>query len=184
MNDNGRPEYTDEQYQIWLDELVPFLKLGNTLYHAMEKAGLLQHKDSIYRKSRLKDWFCEKIEAYKRYPGEIVNSIFVRLIAIIDEKVKQGIPLSDENYRNLRWFAEKHRSCQLFFINKHEITQTPAYDPERIKQLLDELEEGNEMIDDVAEHAALSLALDRGRELEKQGINLDKLPPPEDPVQT
>lgn len=143
MDNNGRPEYTDEQYYTWLNDLAPFLKLGNSLYHAMEKAGLLKHKDSIYKKVRLNDWFCEKVEAYKRYPGEIVNSIFVRLITTIDEKTKQGVPLSDEDYRNLRWFAEKHRSCQPFFVNKHEVNQTSTYDPEKISQLLDELEEEN-----------------------------------------
>ena len=90
-NSTGREPYSDEQYVKWLDDMSPFLKLGNTLYHAIEKADLTKHKDTIYRKFRLNDWFCEKIEAFQRYPGEIVNSIFTRLIIQIDEKVRQDL---------------------------------------------------------------------------------------------
>jgi hypothetical protein len=137
MNDNGRPEFPEEQYQKWLDEMSPFLKLGNTLYHAIEKADLTKHKDTIYRKFRLNDWFCEKIEAFQRYPGEIVNSIFTRLIISIDEKVKQGSPISDEDWRNLRFFAEKHRSCQPFFVTR---TETAHVEPDKVSKILDALE--------------------------------------------
>lgn len=63
MGDTERPEYTDEQYRVWLDEMTPFLKVGYSLYYAMDKALLLRHKDSIYRKFKLNDWFCEKIES-------------------------------------------------------------------------------------------------------------------------
>ncbi len=138
MNDTGRPEYTDDQYRVWLDEIAPFLKVGYSLYYAMDKALLLRHKDSIYRKYRLNDWFCEKIDAYQRYPGEIVNSIFSRLILTIDEKIKRGELIADEEWRNLRFFAEKHRSCQPFFVTRQEITQT---EPDKIGRLLDKLEE-------------------------------------------
>ncbi len=53
----GRPTFNDSQYQIWLYEMTPFLKIGLTLNKAIEKAGLEKHKDSIYRKWRLNDWF-------------------------------------------------------------------------------------------------------------------------------
>lgn len=137
MGDNGRPEYTEEQYQVWLDELSPFLKLGNSLYYSIEKANLIRHKDTIYRKLRLNDWFCEKIEAFQRYPGEVTNSIFTRLILIVDEKVKRGSPIDDEEWRNLRFFAEKHRSCQPFFVTK---TETLFAETDKVAKVLDALE--------------------------------------------
>lgn len=71
MNITGRPEYTDGQYQRWLDEMEPFLKMGYSLYYAIDKAVLIRHKTIIYEKSRLKDWFSEKIEHFQNYPGEI-----------------------------------------------------------------------------------------------------------------
>src|SRR3989344_717007 len=137
MNDTGRPEYTDGQYRVWLDEMTPFLKLGYSLYYAMDKALLLRHKDSIYRKFRLNDWFCEKIEAFQRYPGEIVNSIFSRLVLTVDDKMKHGATVSDEEWRNLRFFAEKHRSCQPFFVTR---TETAQVDPDKVSRILDEME--------------------------------------------
>lgn len=150
INDNGRPEYTDEQYRVWFDEMAPFLKLGNSLYFAMEKTLLLRHKDSIYRKFRLNDWFCEKIEAFQRYPSEVVNSIFSRLILIIDEKVRNGQPVNDEEWRNLRFFAEKHRSCQPFFTTRTEIEQV---DTNKIGKILDSLEREETDYNNVASEA-------------------------------
>jgi len=156
MSEQGRPEYTDNQYKAWLDDMAPFLKIGNTLYYAIEKAVILQHKTVIYEKYRLKDWFSEKIDAYQRYPGEIINSIFVRLVLSVDERLKQGLPLTDEEWRNLRFFAEKHRSCQPFFVSRQEVSQV---EPDKIGLILDNLERDTikTSYTDLAEHAKLEL---------------------------
>ena len=140
MPDTGRPEHTNEQYRSWLDDLSPFLKGGYSLYHAMDKALLLRHKDSIYRKYRLDDWFCEKVDAYRRYPGEIVNSIFTRFVSYVDDRQKRGEQISELEWRNLRFVAEKHRSCQPFFVTRQETAQV---EPSSIGQLLDAVEQSN-----------------------------------------
>lgn len=124
MTDLGRPEYTDIQYQTWLNDMAPFLKTGNSLYHAMDKAVLLQHKNVIYQKYRLNDWFRETCDIFQQYPGEMVNSIFNRLILSIDEKVNRGKSVTNEEWRNLRFFADRHRSCRPFFTNQQETVQT------------------------------------------------------------
>jgi len=160
-NTTGREPYSDEQYVKWLDDMSPFLKLGNTLYHAIERADLTKHKDTIYRKVRLNDWFCEKIEAFQRYPGEMVNSIFTRLIIQIDEKVRQGSPINDEDWRNLRFFAEKHRSCQPFFATR---TETAQVEPDKIARILDSLETETTNYEE--------LALQAQKAMEAKGANL------------
>lgn len=141
MTEQGRPEYTDDQYRAWLEDMSPFLKIGNSLYYAIEKAMIMQHKTVIYEKYRLKDWFSEKIDAYQRYPGEIINSIFVRLVLSVDEKLKQGLSPCDEEWRNLRFFAEKHRSCQPFFVTRQEVAQV---EPDEVGRILDDLENDND----------------------------------------
>ncbi len=148
-NSQGRPEYNDKQYQYWLNEMQPFLKVGNSLYSAIDKAKLLRHKDSIYKKYRLEDWFSEKVDAYQQYPGEVVNTIFARIIMTVDEKIKQNLPITPEEMRNVRFFAEKHRSCQQFFINRYEAV-TPT--KENIEDLLNSLEQKDTM-DDYVEQA-------------------------------
>jgi len=140
MTNIGRPQHTEEQYQTWLDDMSPFLRAGYSLHYAMDKALILRHKDSIYEKYRLHDWFSEKIDAYRRYPGEIVNSIFTRLVMSIDEKVKQGRSVDELEWRNLRFFAEKHRSCQPFFVTRQETAQV---EPNSIGQILDVIEQSN-----------------------------------------
>ena len=136
-NNNGRPSYEDSQYRMWLDELSPFLKLGNSLNYAVDHAGLTAHKTTIYEKYNLNDWFSEKVDLFTTTPGDIVNSIFARIIINIDEKVKQGLPITSEEFRNLRFFAEKHRSCKPFFVTRIE---TDLPDPNRIAKVLDTME--------------------------------------------
>lgn len=61
----------------------------------------------------------------------------------MDERVKQGQRLDSEDWRNLRFFAEKHRSCSPFFINRNE---TAIVKPNKISQVLDNLERENNKI--------------------------------------
>lgn len=150
-NQQGRPQFDDTQYQKWLDDMSAFLKLGNTLWYAMEKADLLQHKDAIYGKYKLNDWFSEKIDVYRRQPGEIVNSIFTRLIMAIDDKIKQGLLVGEEEWRNLRWYAEKHRSAQPFFVNRNETAQVDFTNIGKIIASLDA--QPIQQVDDLAEEA-------------------------------
>ena len=136
----GREPYSDEQYTKWLDDMSPFLKFGDTLYHAIEKAGLIKHKDTIYRKVRLNDWFCEKITILRSYPAELVNNIFMKLITTIDANLTGGLAISGEEWRNLRFFAERHKSCKTYFFDKSEIAQRGQDD---IEELLSQLDEQN-----------------------------------------
>ncbi len=126
MKDLGRPEYTDNQYRLWLDEMKPFLKGGYSLYYAIEKAGLMVHKDSIYRKSRLKDWFCEKIEAFQSYPGEIANNAFISLISKINEKFINDRKVDKAELSLFKFFCKRHRSCKPFFVLANEERQIKA----------------------------------------------------------
>lgn len=168
-SDSGRPEYPEEQYQKWFDELAPFFKLGETLNAAIDDAGLQQHRTTLYEKSKLHDWFSDKMQSLQSIPGKLANNILVKRLMLVDEKIKQGIPISEEEMRDVRFIAERHRSAQPYFVNRTEVVQPP---PRPIQDVLDELNR-NDSVDDVAEHAALSLELERRRELGKQGINPD-----------
>lgn len=137
MADIGRPEYTDEFYQKLIDDMTPFLKLGETLNHAIDDAGLEKHKTTIYEKYRLNDWFSQKVDTYRSYPGKLVNNILTKTLMAANEKLAQQIPLSDEDWRNVRFMAEKHRTAQAFFVNR---TETAESDPAKVGKILDEIE--------------------------------------------
>ena len=137
MGKNGRPPTTDSEYQKFIDDMAPFLKLGETLYHAMEDAGLLYHQTLIYDKYRLNDWFAQKIDNYRSYPGKIVNNILTKTMVAVNERMAQGLPLTDEDWRNVRFMAEKHRTTQTFFVNR---TDTAVADPAKIGKILDTME--------------------------------------------
>ena len=153
--ENGRPEISEEQYAKWLDQMAPFLKLASSLYWAMEKAELLQHSGVIYKKYKLGDWFMKKVDAYRRQIGEITNNATVRLLGMIDEKLKQDKPLSKDELDFMKWFAEKHRTAQPFFVTR---TEQVVKDDKEIGKILDVLETDYDTI---------------GREAKKQVVALN-----------
>lgn len=153
MNGVGHPSYTDEQYQAWLDSMSTWLKNGSSLYYSLQQAGLTQHKDSIYRKYRLKDWFCEKIDVFRQEPGELVNDAIVCLIRCITDKVKNKVALTSEENKMLMFYAEKSRAAQPFFVNRQETAPSKP-----IEDILGELDNNpDDGHDALAEHAQKEL---------------------------
>lgn len=141
-NDPGRPNHTDEQYQTWLDEMKPFLKQAASLHYAMEKAGIIQHKDSIYKKYKEGDWFSEKVDIYRAYPGELVNNVFMREIDRIVEKSKKDERLSKDELDTIKFIAEKHRTAQTFFVNRTESAEAAP-----VGKILDDVERSTTQTD-------------------------------------
>lgn len=86
----GRPKIAEEQYQRWLDDMRPFLQGGSSLHRAMEKTNLTNHKNRIYQKSKLNDWFRERIDIYQATMGELANETFYLLVTQIRKKAKRG----------------------------------------------------------------------------------------------
>lgn len=149
-NQPGRPNISEEQYKIWLDEMAPFLKTGNTLNYCVDKAGLSKHKPNIYQKYRLDDWFSQKIDAYRAYPGELANKIVVNMIYKINEDMANDRPITKEQQDMLKFFAEKHRTAQPFFVTR---TETAQADPKKIGKILDDLENSKSDYDELGREA-------------------------------
>jgi hypothetical protein len=135
--DPGRPEYTDDQYKTWLEEMRPHLVLGCSLWRAIEKTGLITHTTTIYEKYRLKDWFSQKVDTYRMTPGENANEAIVRLVNAINDKVKRDESLTREDIDILKHFTDKHRTAQPFFVTR---TETAQADDSKIGKILDDLE--------------------------------------------
>lgn len=155
MADTGRPPYSDSDYQGWLDEMAPYLKQGHSLNYAIFHAKLDTHETTIREKYRLNDWFSRKVDSFQSYLGELINNVFFNEVAEAVEAQKQGRQLSDEQWRNMRFMAEKHRSSTRYFVSRQEIA-TKQSDKQDIAQLLDILD-GGDSIDDVAETYAKEL---------------------------
>lgn len=137
-NDTGRPQITEEQYKKWLEDMSPFLKNGNSLWYAMEKADLLKHNFVIYEKYRSGDWFSQKVDAYRAYPAELNVRSIVNLINVISAKVLTEKPLTREEYDLMKFFAEKYRGSQSFFVSR---TELEVADKDKLGKILDNLED-------------------------------------------
>lgn len=128
----GRPEIKDDQFRAWLDEMRPFLVLGCSLDRAILKSGLIKHRTTIYKKSKLGDWFTDEIDQLRSLPGENVNEAFARLISQILDKIKREEVLTRNEVDVLKHFSEKHRTAQPFFVSRTETAQAKDEDFGRI----------------------------------------------------
>jgi len=132
--EQGRPETTDEQFKLWLDELTPFLKMASSLNYCIDKAGLEKHRTTLYEKYQRKDWFYGQIKRIQATPGETANQASVILINKITDKIKQEQPLSDKEYDYFKWWNSYHRTGQKFFVTR---TEQVAKDDKDAGQILD-----------------------------------------------
>ncbi|MBV6514230.1 MAG: hypothetical protein FMNOHCHN_03820 [Ignavibacteriaceae bacterium] len=133
----GRPIVSEEQYAQWLEIMRPFLMQGNSIRYALDRTDLTSHKDTVYEKYRLGDWFADKIDTYRATMGEMVNSSFSKLNQIINDKIAQGVPLSREDTDILKFIAEKHRTSQPFFVTRVENAESKRED---VGKILDRME--------------------------------------------
>jgi len=120
-----------------LDDMAPFLKLGHTLNSAIDDAALLQHKGAIYNKYRLNDWFMQKIDIYRATPGVLANDILTKVLMDVNDRIKQGRPVTEDDMKNVRFMAEKHRTAQPYFVTR---TETAEADPSKVGKILDTME--------------------------------------------
>jgi hypothetical protein len=129
--------WTDEDYQKVLDDMAPYLKMGATLNAAIEDAGIMQHRTAVYDKYRLNDWFAYKIDSMRATPGKLAAYILTKRLMEVDTKIKQNLPVSDDEMRDVRFMAEKHRTAQAYFVTR---TETAEADPDKVGKILDTIE--------------------------------------------
>lgn len=128
----GRPLISEEQYGKWFDDLAPFFKLGETLNAAIDDAGLQRHRTALYDKVGLNDWFADKMRSLQAIPGKLANNILVKRLMAVDEKIKQGLPVTEDEMKDVKFVAEKHRSAQPYFVTRVEKGESDDKDLGRI----------------------------------------------------
>ena len=165
-NPIGRPVVEESQFEFWLTCLAPFLQNASSLNYAIKAANLNPHRTSIYEKYAKKDWFADVVDNYQREPGELVNDAIVTQVRNIATKIKRSEAITRDDQDMLKFYAEKSRSAQPFFVNRNE---TAAGAP--LDEVLGNLEKAeSDSTDDVA------------REAEKQVVATQ--PPIQNPEQT
>jgi hypothetical protein len=129
--------WSEGDYQKCLDDMAPFLKLGHTLNSAIDDAGIVQHKTEVYTKYRLNDWFAQKVDNYRATPGILANDILTKVLMDVNDRIKQGRPVTEDDMKNVRFMAEKHRTAQPYFVTR---TETAEADPSKVGKILDTIE--------------------------------------------
>ena len=123
----GDVKIAEEQYAKWLDDMREYLRRGMSLWYAMDKAGLLQHKDSIYKKYRAKDWFAEKINALRATLGDYLNDVVFRTVEAVRNRMVETdgkTQMSTEEVNIIKLAAERSRAAQPYFANRIEEAET------------------------------------------------------------
>lgn len=180
-NPRGNQSFTDIEYRKFLTDMEPFLKMGETLHHAIIDAELIQHRSAIYDKYALKDYFAETVDIWRSYPGKLANNILVSNLIEINQRKKQGIQPTKDEMDDVKFIADKHRSAQEYFVNR---TETAKGKP--VEEVLHELDNDiDAQHDNVADEAAKQVV-----EAEPPVQNQDQAGPDSnvqaqpDPVQT
>jgi hypothetical protein len=137
MAEPGRPELTEAEYQKFLEDMAPFLKLGHALNTAIDEAALTQHRTALYEKYKLNDWFSYKVDTYRATPGILANDILTKILMEVNDRIKQGRPVTEDDMKNVRFMAEKHRTAQPYFVTR---TETAEADPAKVGKILDTME--------------------------------------------
>lgn len=138
-------EYTDKDLENWLDDMKPFLKRGNSIHYACNKAGLSSQYWTILERYKANKTFSQKIDAYRAYAGELTNDVIVSEVERIKVKQADGGTLTKEEISILKLMAEKHRTAQPFFVSRVENAEA---DPNTVGKILDTIEADNEGISD------------------------------------
>lgn len=119
----GRPIISEEQYAKWIDDMREYLRRGMSLWYSMDKAGIIQHKDSIYEKYRQKDWFSERINALRATLGDYLNDVVFRTVEAVRNRMVETdgkTQMSTEEVNIIKLAAERSRAAQPYFANRIE----------------------------------------------------------------
>lgn len=147
----GRPSLTKEDKDEILTEIIPYLRLGNSLNSAIQSAGLSSKKSQIYELAANDDYFMEKIEQAKAFLKKCVNGVFGKRVIAISAKFDTTGKLEyyDENF--LKWFAINNKTLREEYGEHKELTGKGGKD-------LIPNQPTNESLDEVNKKVALMLS--------------------------
>lgn len=135
----GRPSIADEQFWAWLDDMRPYLRQGQSLWFAMDKCGLIVHKDAIYEKYRSDVEFSEKIDKLQATVVELNNAVIFKTIQSVHDRIIEmdgKAPIDPQEAKIISLVAEKHRSSQPFYVSR---TETAPADDKRFGKVINEV---------------------------------------------
>lgn len=126
----GRPEVAEDQYYKWLDEMRLFLRQGQSLWYAMDKCGILKHKDSIYKKYREDKEFAEKIDKLQATVVELNNAVIFKTVEEVHNRLVEApkLGISPQEAKIIALVAEKHRGSQPFYATRTETAEAKDKD--------------------------------------------------------
>jgi len=79
----------------------------------------------------------QKIDIYRATPGVLANDILTKVLMDVNDRIKQGRPVTEDDMKNVRFMAEKHRTAQPYFVTR---TETAEADPSKVGKILDTME--------------------------------------------
>lgn len=134
----GRPEISEEQYKLWLEEMRPHLELACSLLRACIKAGLEdKYYSCILGKYKLNDWFAKKVDAYRAQLGENINEALARITNKALDRAKRDEVLTHDEVDVIKHMSEKHRTAQPFFVNRTEQVTPPEGQVGKVLDILE-----------------------------------------------
>lgn len=130
----ARPSFTEEDKNIMLQQLEPYLKSGLPLYKACSVAKI--PRSTVYYLMDKEEWFLDKIRRFEQYISVLVNTaIFHQLLTVV-ELQNEGKELARSDIKFLQWMALHSNHMVEEFGRRQSVS---VYDPEQEIQRLNGL---------------------------------------------
>lgn len=121
----GRPETTEEEKNVMLQKLEPYLKSGLSVRKALREAGI--PNSTFYDIMNRDTKFSEQINRFRQFVSVLLNNAIVRQLQGIIQKQQDKVELTKDDLYFLEWFATNSNLTREEFGERKDIA---LVDPE------------------------------------------------------
>lgn len=136
----GRPPLLDNQKDIIVQKLEPYLKAGLSVRKACREAEV--PKSTVYDLIKKDEEFADKIRRYQQFVSVLLSNTLLRQLMVIAKRQNDSLELSSGDLRFLQWFATHSSQTREEFGDRRDVG---LYDPEmEIKRLANLIDSASE----------------------------------------
>jgi len=137
-NENsGRPETTQEEKNIILHKLEPYLKTGLSVRKALLQAEIAN--SSFYDIMEKDPIFSEQIAVFQQFISIMLNSSVTSHLQSIVKKQNDKLDLTSDDIKFMEWFALNSNITKEEYGERKKVNFTdPEVEIQKVKKLLEE----------------------------------------------
>lgn len=117
----GRPKLNNQQIELIVHKLEPYLKRGFSVRKACYYAELPH--STVYDLLNKNQEFSDKIELFKLYKNKLLSDIFMAKLEDLHKKYVQNTELSRTDWSFLKWLATNDKTLKSDYGKAEEVNR-------------------------------------------------------------